>query len=54
MSGNPPFLDYSRDERFAGFPKLFADVDHLNAEGASVFTRRVVEDLRLLGLLEKN
>lgn len=50
-TGNPPLLDYSQDSRFLDSPELFADVDHMNAKGATLFTEQVVADLRDLGLL---
>ncbi len=35
---NIPFFDYSRDDRFLKRPDLFHDPDHLNAEGAKLFS----------------
>jgi hypothetical protein len=40
-----PFLDLSRDERLAGRPELFHDPAHLNADGAALFSRILVEAL---------
>lgn len=50
-SGNPILLDYAHDPRFLDSPELFADVDHMNAKGAVLFTAQVVADLRKRGLL---
>jgi hypothetical protein len=33
-----PFFDYSRDDRFLKRPDLFHDPNHLNAEGATLFS----------------
>lgn len=45
------YLDYSEDERFLNEEKLFVDTDHLNEEGAPIFTEIVIQDLENLGLI---
>jgi len=42
-----PYLDYSQDQYFRRKPELFLDTDHLNMTGRKIFTRRVIDDLRL-------
>lgn len=39
------YCDYSMDERFSRNYDLFFDVDHLNRNGARLFTRIVLDDL---------
>jgi lysophospholipase L1-like esterase len=39
------YLDYSRDERFNNSEELLKDTDHLNKQGAIVFTEIVIKDL---------
>lgn len=40
-----PFFDYSKDSSILNNPKLFADIGHLNDEGAKVFSNKVVNSL---------
>jgi hypothetical protein len=40
-----PFLDYSKDSAFITQPALFADIDHLNDEGAKVFSNRLIDGI---------
>lgn len=40
-----PYLDYSRDDRFAHTPKYFVDTDHLNSDGSEVFMDIFFDDL---------
>ncbi len=46
-----PWLDYSRDAAFSRSYELFADIDHLNPDGAAEFDKRFFEDIRALGFL---
>ncbi len=39
------YLDYSGDERFAGEYELFTDADHLNREGARIFTDLLMKEI---------
>lgn len=41
-----PFLDYFRDPQFMGHPELFYDYGHLNREGATIFSKKVCNDLK--------
>jgi|GEM_PF-1630062 len=43
-----PFFDYSSDMRFKGNRKLFKDVNHLNDEGATLFSNDIGEKLKKL------
>ncbi len=43
-----PFLDYSNDTTFTHNAKLFADVSHLNNEGAKVFSTKLMHNLKQL------
>jgi len=45
-----PWLDYSRDAAFSRSYELFADIDHLNPDGAALFTGRFFSDVQALGL----
>lgn len=45
------FLDYSRSRDFSNKHELFADGDHLNNAGSELFTKDVVKELKMLGLL---
>jgi hypothetical protein len=47
-----PYFDYSHDERFSNDFTLFADIDHLRANGAKKFTPIVVSDIEAAGLLK--
>ncbi|MEQ1734018.1 MAG: hypothetical protein ABL940_10110 [Bacteroidia bacterium] len=40
------FLDYSNDTTFTHNAKLFADVSHLNNEGAKLFSTKLMQDLK--------
>ena len=40
---NVKFFDYSRDSTFINSPKLFYNAEHLNNEGAKVFSIKVVD-----------
>jgi hypothetical protein len=52
-AANPevPFLDYLQDERIVKDIGNFKDADHLNANGARLYTSLVLEDLKARGLL---
>ena len=39
------YLDYSRDESFID-DKYYADVTHLNAKGADIFTKKLAQDIK--------
>lgn len=39
------YYNYSEDARFCERYDLFSDMDHLNAEGAKVFTKMVIDEL---------
>lgn len=41
-----PFFDYFRDPQFMGHPELFYDYGHLNREGATIFSKKVCNDLK--------
>lgn len=41
-----PFFDYSNDEYFMSHPELFWDNAHLNKEGAEIYTKKIVDDIR--------
>ena len=41
-----PYLDYSRDDRFAHTPKYFVDTDHLSSDGSEVFMDIFFDDLK--------
>lgn len=41
-----PFYDYLGDDYFNAHPELFQDEVHLNNEGAHIFTKRMIEDLK--------
>jgi hypothetical protein len=43
---NVVYTDFSRSDMFAGRPDLFADSNHLNADGARMFSRLLAEHLR--------
>lgn len=45
---NVMFFDYSRDPYFINHPGLFADIAHLNDDGAKIFTNKLLEDLQIL------
>jgi len=45
---NVMFFDYSRDPYFINNPGLFADIAHLNDDGAKIFTNKLLEDLQIL------
>ena len=47
---NTAYIDYTGDERFEGL-ELYRNTDHLNPDGAKVFTAAVIEDLEVLGWL---
>lgn len=40
-----PYLDYSRDARFASTPAYFVDTDHLNSDGSELFMNIFFDDL---------
>lgn len=42
---NVDFFDYSGDARFINNTKLFADNEHLNEQGARLFSNRVADDM---------
>lgn len=42
-----PFLDYSNDPKYLRKGQYFYDPNHLNAEGADVFTREMVKDIKV-------
>jgi hypothetical protein len=44
---NVLYLDYAFDERFRNSPNLFINSDHLNREGALMFTDIVMKDLEM-------
>lgn len=48
------FFDYSEDQDFAGNPQLFMnlDSDHLNEDGADIFSERLWADLRKAKLIK--
>ena len=41
-------FDYSEDERFKNNSELFRDSDHLNTDGAILFTKIVIDELTIL------
>ena len=41
-----PFFDYFRDPQFMGHAELFYDYGHLNREGATIFSKKVCNDLK--------
>jgi hypothetical protein len=43
---NIPFFDYFRDPQFMGHAELFYDYGHLNREGATIFSKKVCNDLK--------
>ena len=45
------FLDYSDDPRFYTAPHYFRDSDHLNNDGAVLFTKIVIDELTMLDLI---
>lgn len=47
-----PFFDYSQDTTFLNSSGLFADVNHLNEKGASVFSARIADSI-LTGNMKK-
>lgn len=49
-----PYFDYSHDKIFSSHHEFFYDGDHLNNKGAALFTKTLVADLRLAGILEQN
>ena len=42
---NIPFFDYFRDPLYMGHAELFYDYGHLNREGATIFSKKVSDDL---------
>ena len=44
---NVRYLDYAFDERFIDSPELFINSDHLNRDGALMFTDIVMKDLNI-------
>ncbi|MCI9598839.1 MAG: hypothetical protein HFE75_16495 [Firmicutes bacterium] len=48
-----PVLDYSRDENFTKNLEYHKDADHLNAYGKEAYTKKVLEDLAQLNLINK-
>ena len=49
---NIPFFDYFRDPQFTGHAELFYDYGHLNREGATIFSKKVSNDLKNFILLK--
>lgn len=47
---NISYIDYTGDKCFEGL-ELYRNTDHLNPNGAKVFTAAVIEDLEVLGWL---
>lgn len=45
---NIPFLDYSHDRRFVDNRFYFADPDHLNNKGKSVFSKLIFDEIKNL------
>ena len=41
-----PYLDYSRDDRFAHTSKYFVDTDHLSPDGSEAFMDLFFDDLK--------
>lgn len=41
-----PFYDYSNDTTFINHNELFGDFVHLNSEGADIYTKKIIKDLR--------
>lgn len=41
-----PYFNYHKDPRFFGNLSLFRDADHLNENGAALFTQSVIQDIR--------
>ena len=41
-----PYLDYSRDDRFAHTSKYFVDTDHLSSDGSEAFMDLFFDDLK--------
>ena len=42
---NVRFLDFSKDSAILNNPKLFADISHLNDDGAKVFSNKVIDSI---------
>jgi hypothetical protein len=42
---NVPFFDFSRDSAILNNPELFADISHLNCNGATLFSNRVIDSI---------
>jgi hypothetical protein len=42
---NVKFFDYSKDTSILCNPKLFADISHLNSQGAAVFSHKTVDQI---------
>jgi len=42
---NVKFFDYSKDPYILHNPRLFADISHLNNEGATVFSHKTVDQI---------
>ena len=42
---NVKFFDYSKDPYILNNPRLFADISHLNNEGATVFSQKTVDQI---------
>jgi hypothetical protein len=42
---NVKFLDYSKDISILSNPRLFADISHLNSQGATVFSHKTVDQI---------
>lgn len=40
------FIDYSKDEEFLDYSNLFKDKTHLNSDGASLLTNKVLEEMK--------
>jgi len=47
---NFPVLDYTKDTNFIGKPHLFYDIQHLNREGAILFSRDIAEKVKVIML----
>ena len=42
-----PFFDYFHDPQFIGHAELFHDYGHLNREGATIFSKKVCNDIKV-------
>lgn len=43
---NVNYVDYSSNKQFISLPELFEDASHLNIDGAGVYTKLIISDLK--------